>query len=382
MSMWSNLPFDLLAKIFSFLSPGSLARARSACRNWETCAKAYPLTPTSSSTQSKPLPPWFLAFPIRNNRPCCYVHNPVMDIWHELSLEFLPVPCAVRPVSPIGSLLLLRLTNITTLELALCNPFTKQFRSLPRLNISRTNPAVGVVVTILESKSNHVGDKFPRFRVYVAGGMSEAEHGGATYETTLEMYDSQLDTWQIVGSMPVEFAVRLTVWTPNENVYINGTLYWITSARAFSVMGFDISTNTWRELGVPIAERLEFASLVRWNGALALVGGTCGENACIWELNEVDKWCLADKVPAELGLRLLSGKGNWDSVKCVGNEDAICLYRDLGSGMIVCKKVGDKGRWEWLWVDGCVHIKGKQMPNCQIRGMLIQQPILASSLIF
>ena len=375
--MWSNLPFDILANIFSFLSPDSLARARSVCRNWHACAKAYPLTPTTTrcATQCKAQQTWFLAMPIRHQRPCCYAHNPFMDNWHELSLEFLPVP-AVRPVGPIGSLLLLRVTNSTTFQLVLCNPFTRQFRYLPRLNISRTNPAVGV--TILGSNQDV---QFPCFRVYVAGGMSEAAQGGATYEPTSEMYDSKLENWQIVGSMPVEFAVRLTVWTPNENVHIKETLYWITSARAYSVMGFDISTNTWMQLGVPMAERLEFATLVRRNGALALVGGTCGGGGCIWELNEGNMWCLVDKVPPELGLTLLSGKRNWDSVKCVGNEDAICLYRDLGSGMVVCRKVGDKGRWEWLWVEGCGYVKGKQVHNCTIRGTLIH-PTLASSLIF
>lgn len=220
--------------------------------------------------------------------------------------------------------------------------------------------------------------KFPFFRVYVAGGMSEAAQGGATYETNVEMYDSRIDTWQVVGSMPVEFAVRLTVWTPNENVWIGEMLYWITSARAYSVMGFDVSKNRWRELGVPMAERLEFATLVKRDGVLALVGGTCGGSACIWELNQGDKWCLVDKVPFELGLRLLSEKRVWESVKCVGNEDVICLYRDLGSGIVVCKKVGDLSRWEWAWVDGCGYIKGKQVGNCTIRGTLVH-PTLGSS---
>ncbi|KAK7255270.1 hypothetical protein RIF29_28677 [Crotalaria pallida] len=373
--MWSKLPFDILANIFSLLSPDSLARARSTCKNWHTCVKSYPLIPTSSSTQS-----WFLALPIHiHHRPCCYVHNPVMGNWHELNMEFLPIP-SVRPIASIGGLILLRVTNSTMFQIALCNPFTMEFRYLPRLNISRTNPAVGVV-TILESNKD-VQFQFQNFRIYVAGGMSEAEQGGgATYEATTEVYDSRLESWQIVGSMPVEFSVRLTVWTPNENVYVDETLYWITSARVYSVMGFEIGTNKWREISVPMAERLEFASLVRWNGALALVGGTCGDGVCIWEMNEGGKWCIVDKVPDELGLRLLSGKRNWDSVKCVGHDDAICLYRDLVSGMVICKNVCGKGTWEWLWVDGCGCIKGKQVHNCTIRGTLVY-PTLASFLIF
>ncbi|KAF7843279.1 F-box/kelch-repeat protein [Senna tora] len=348
----------------------SLARARSACRNWHACSKTYPLNPSPSKPH-----PWFLALPIRNHKSRCYAYNPVINNWYELSLEFLPVP--VRPVSPIGSLLLLRITNSTILQLALCNPFTRQCRYLPLLNISRTNPAVGVVVLNQDVQ-------FPSFRVYVAGGMSEAaQGGGATYEPTAEMYDSQFDRWQIVGSMPVEFAVRLTVWTPNESVFIEKVLYWITSARVYCVIGYDIFTNTWKELSVPMAERLEFATLVRRNGVLGLVGGISGGNACIWEMKDGGVWGLTKEVPDELGLRLLGrNKRNWNSTKCVGNEGAICLYRDLRSGMVVWTKVEDKiGVWKWIWIDGCGCIKGQQVPNYQIRGILIQ-PTLASSTIF
>ncbi|KAL9463245.1 hypothetical protein AB3S75_001115 [Citrus x aurantiifolia] len=91
--MWSNLHFDVLANIFSFLSPDSLARVKSVCSHWHTCAKLYHLR---SGSQHRRLA-WFLALPTRNRGLCCYVHNPAMDKWHVLSLDFLPDP--VRPVS-------------------------------------------------------------------------------------------------------------------------------------------------------------------------------------------------------------------------------------------------------------------------------------------
>ncbi|CAJ1951253.1 unnamed protein product [Sphenostylis stenocarpa] len=373
MSMWSNLPLDLLAKIFSFLSPDSLAIARSVCKNWHTCSKAYPIASTSATTTTSS---WFLALPTRNHRPCCcYAHNPTIDKWHQLSL---PLP-SIRPIASIGGLLLLKVINSTTLQLGLCNPFTGEFKHLPRLHAARTNPAIGV--TLSNSNSSQDDVRLPSFKVYVAGGMSEAAQGGATYETKVEMYDSRVDTWQVVGSTPVEIAVRLTVWTPNESVCIGERLYWVTSARAYTVMGYDVGRNGWRELGVPMAERLEFATLVKRNGALGLVGGTCGGSGSIWELSEGDKWCLVEKVPLELGLKLLGGKRVWESVKCVGNEDCICLYKNFGNGMVVCKRVGVMGRWEWIWVDGCHYIKGKQLPHCPIRGALLH-PTLASSLIY
>lgn len=371
--MWSNLHFDVLANIFSFLSPDSLARARSVCNHWHTCASLYHLHPVSQPQQLA----WFLALPARNRGLCCYVHNPVIDRWHVLSLAFLPDP--VRPVSSIGSFLLLRPINSTILQLVLCNPFTRQFRHLPLLNISRTNPAVGVVV-----EGPAQDGPSPCFRVYVAGGTSDEPRGGATYESMVEMYDSRHDTWQVIGSMPVEFAVRLTVWTPNESVYTRRMLYWITSARAYSVMGFDIESNTWRELSVPMADRLEFATLVSRNQKLTLIGGTCGGDACVWELSEGDDdiWCLIEKVPIEMGMRLLGGKASWGGTKCAGGNGEICLYREVGSGMIVWREdEEEKRKWEWIWVGGCCFIGEKQVQNVPIKGVLLHPSLASSSIL-
>ena len=215
--------------------------------------------------------------------------------------------------------------------------------------------------------------------MYVAGGMSEAPSGGAAYEPTLEMYDSRHGGWKIMGRMPVEFAVRLTVWSPNESVYSDGVLYWITSARAYTVLGLDILSNRWRELSVPMAARLEFAALVWRNGRPTLVGGTSNDGACIWELGDGDRWGLIEKIPIELVVRLIGVRGSWESIKCAGNDGAVWLYRDLASGMVVWREVvGGKGRWEWVWVEGCCSIMGNQVQNIPIKGLLLH-PNLASS---
>ncbi|KAM3246528.1 F-box only protein 6 [Capsicum annuum] len=367
-AMWSNLPFDPLANIFSYLSPDSLARAKSACKSWYACAN------TSGSWATLPRrmnhPPWFIALPTRNHGHFIYAHNPADDSWHLLPLDFIPNP--VRPIASIGGLILLREATTTSLQLAICNPFTRQFRQLPKLNVTRTNPAVGII----ELNSAN-------FEVYVAGGMSEASSigGGSSYEPSLEVYNSVHDHWKTIRSMPMEFAVRLTVWTPNESVYCNGVLYWITSARAYTVMGFDIVNKNWRESSVPMADRLEFAALVQRNGKLSLVGGTseAGE-ACIWELTENNNWRMNERVPEELGARLLGGKGRWGSIntRCVCIAGAMCLYRDLGSGMVVWRECAKKGEWEWHWIEGCGTIKGMKLQNFPIKGLLLH-PYLASS---
>ncbi|KAJ8756025.1 hypothetical protein K2173_024571 [Erythroxylum novogranatense] len=365
--MWTSMPFDLLSNIFSFLSPDSLALAKSTCRHWRACANEYPLSKTPSSSLKHHLP-WFVALPTRYPDLFCYVLNPTSFKWHILPLKFLPFH--IRPIAPIDGLMLFRPTSPTVLQLGVCNPFTRQFRRLPMTNIARTSPAVGFVV--LGSRQCTLRE----FRVYVAGGMSEAPSGGATYEPTLEMYDSSNGTWKIVESMPTEFAIRLTVWTTNESVYSNGVLYWITSARAYCIMALEIESNRWQELSVPMADRLEFATLVQRNGSLTLVGGTGLSGASVWELNEGNIWCLIEEVPVELGLKLT----NWGCTKCVGGEGVICLYSNVGSGMVVWRENGDSGKWEWFWVEGACSVKGKQVQNLSVKGVLVH-PSLALSYI-
>lgn len=215
--------------------------------------------------------------------------------------------------------------------------------------------------------------------------MSEAPRGGATYEPTMEVYDSRRDTWRVVGPLPTEFAVRLTVWTPNDSVFLDGVVYWITSARAYSLMGCDISSNSWLELRVPMAEKLEFAAALRRKGRLAVVGGggACGGGAWVWELGEGDSWVLVGKVPGELGVKFVGEMGSWASTKCVGCDGGIYLYReDFGSGMIAWKEVGESGEWEWSWIEGCSFVGGEKVPqNLQMKGVLIP-PNLAHSCFF
>ncbi|GMN50049.1 hypothetical protein TIFTF001_019209 [Ficus carica] len=367
--MWRDLPFDLLANIFSFLSADSLACAASTCRLWKKCAKTHhPLASNSSSS-------WFMALPIRHHENLsCFAQNPTNRNWHLISLDFLPTP--IRPLTSMGGLVFFRTTVPTNLHLLVCNPFTREFKKLPMLNTPRCNPAVGVIAPATGTAQD---PSSPHFQVYVAGGMSE----GSTYEPTLEVYDSKRDTWRIVGPLPMEFAVRLTVWTPNDSAYCDGVLYWITSARAYSLMGCDISSNSWRELRVPMAEWLEFAALVLRKGRLTVVGGTCGGGgASVWELGEGEKWVLVGKVPVEMGVKFVGEKESWARTKCVGCDGAIYLSRDVGSGMIAWKEVGESGEWEWFWVEGCSSsVRDKKVPNLQVKGVVLS-PNLAHSRFF
>ncbi|KAJ4778276.1 Galactose oxidase/kelch repeat superfamily protein [Rhynchospora pubera] len=329
--MWNELPFDILSHIFSFLPPNSLAHAICVCKHWHYCSRLPAFPPRFLS--------WFLAMPFwRPRSTCCYARDPDQGTWYSLPMDFTAEPILL--VSYLtGGLVLCRFASPALLRLAVCNPFTRQILALPDLLASRYKPVIGVITgTDSNSLSYYI--------VIVAGGTYDA-----SYESTLEMYDSRRggDGWRLVGPMPIEFAVRLTVWTPNESVHTDdGFLYWITSARAYSVVRLDLACWAWREVKLPMADRLDWAAIFkRRNGRLGLMGGSVGAMGQVWELDmqACDEWRTVSTVPSDLDMPF--GRG---SIKCAGAGDAAYLYSDLGSDMLVWSET--EGKEGWNLVEG------------------------------
>ncbi|XP_051147650.1 F-box/kelch-repeat protein At3g61590-like [Andrographis paniculata] len=366
--MWSNLPLDLLAAVFSHLPADALAAANSTCRTWRAAADC--------AAARGGHPPWFLAVPatrgVSGNR--AFVYNPIRLTWHVLpQINTAPI----KAVAAINcGLVLGKFSGGSSLKLVVTNPFTGQFKPLPELTVARINPAVGVV-DFSDSSS-----AVPRFKIYVAGGMSaDARGGGAAYQPTIESYDSSSHTWATAATMPAELAVRLTVWTPHESVYSNGTLYWMTSARAYSVMGFETATKKWRELSVPMADLLEYAALVPTaGGGLGVVGWTSGTatfSCRIWELGDGEEWRAVGKVPFEMANKVFKNVESWSAVKCVATKGMVCLYRGFGIGILM--KFKDCGEFEWEWIEEC---NRKEFENVPIKGLLLYPNLGRSAFCF
>lgn len=393
---WDSLPLDLLSRILSLLPLASQASATSVCSHWRRAA-APAAADHNVPGEACRRPPWFLTMPARPHPAVpylCYARDPEQSRWHTLSLDFLPRSShPLRLLAPAGPLLICRVPG-PTFRLALCNPFTRQLLQLPDLKVPRSNPALGVVVLdgtnpgAASSSSTATVDAAHAscVRLYVAGGTSAAM---ASYEPTFEAYDHDLaggtparGRWEAAGAMPPEFAVRLTVWTAGEGVHAVGGVYWVTSARAYSVVRFDTEAGRWSEIRAPMAERLEWASLVEMKGRrLGLVGGIVGEEeqgrqGHVWEMVGDGDWRPVAVVPVVEEWRKAGrsggGSSGGGSFRCVGAEGVVYLFRDLCSGMLVWREAAatpaattavsgddDKdndakryGRWKWDWVDG------------------------------
>ncbi|GKA86075.1 F-box/kelch-repeat protein-like protein, partial [Tanacetum coccineum] len=106
----------------------------------------------------------------------------------------------------------------------------------------------------------------------------------------------------------------------------------------------------WKELGVPMGDTLEFATLVPCDRKVAVVGGTHDGNVLVWELGDDDEWILIKRMPLELAKRF------------AGIEGGVYLYKDIASAMVVWRRVKNhKNKWEWCSADGCNTVSGKKL---------------------
>lgn len=360
--MWSSLPTELLTFIFSFLPPDTLARARAVCQQWNFCAQQHHLLLLSSTSHPHHLhhPPWLLAMPAQNCRHFCYAYNPCLRRWYNISLGFIPNALRLAVAAVGDGLLLVKPSLSIPSPLALCNPFTQHYMLLPPFLCKRCNPSIGVVSTPAGG-----------YRIYVAGGSSNC----TAYVSTMEMFDSEVGTWQITGKMPEKYAARMILWSTSGSVHHNGVLYWITSAKVYNVIGVDVGAQSpvWFEVGVPCADQLEFATLVVTRGGkgLGLVGGLAGGEVCLWELEGRDTWVLVDNLPGEAVTRLLGREGKLGSVKCVGGGGLVYLFKDFRCGMLVWKAQIGSCRRDWYWVKRCLSGGDGSLPSFPVKGVVL-----------
>ncbi|CAI9095218.1 OLC1v1031105C1 [Oldenlandia corymbosa var. corymbosa] len=201
-----------------------------------------------------------------------YTQNPLEnDLSYRLPLDF--IPAQIEQVSLIGDgLLLLWFIARSDFELGICNPFTREFRLLPRPRelpgccpLRRYHVAVGVVgeLPMVDSGEFH-------FRLYVVGGAAYFFRGALTAMNLSSQHSS--DSWTMVGPVPKKYSVSLIYRTGDQGVYSDGVLYWIISVgwAQYSLIALGITTNTWKELAFPTEKRHYFSTLWRRKGKLML----------------------------------------------------------------------------------------------------------------
>ncbi|GKD20904.1 F-box domain, cyclin-like protein, partial [Tanacetum coccineum] len=215
--MWDNLPSHVLANVFSYLTPCSLACAMAPSRHWHDCGR-------ETRQICRHRQPWFIALPTRStSRQLCFIHDPIQRSWHLLNLEH--VPSVTRPVSTIGGqgLILFKSTGGVPIRLSVCNLFTCQFGHLPHLQKSRTNLAVGVREDFTKHFKLIMGyemdwDKWKEldvpmcdtleFAILVPCDGKVAVVGGTHDENVLVWELGDGDEWILIERMPLKLEKR------------------------------------------------------------------------------------------------------------------------------------------------------------------------------
>ena len=141
--------------------------------------------------------------------------------------------------------------------------------------------------------------------IYAIGG-----HNGSTYNSSVEVYDIDTDTWTTLSSMSVERAYFQTKT-------INGKIYAIggnnSNGYLSSTEVYDPDTDTWTTLSSMSTARNKFQTEVI-DGTIYAIGGYDGSN----NLSSVESYTVASTPDAPTNLTATAGDSqvslSWNSV--------------------------------------------------------------------
>lgn len=201
-----------------FLPAKSLFRCQGVCRDWKLQI-ATPFFAHNQSLSFHGISGLFCQTP--GNQPSFISVDPKSCGVPDPSLKFLPVPIDIR-TSSNGLLCCQGSTGDKTYYI--CNPVTRQWKSLPKPNaVHGLDPAV--VLIFEPSLLNFVAE----YKLVCA--FPSADFDGAT---EFEIYSSKEGSWRVSGE--ICFGDRKLI--PRSGVHVNGIVYWQTMNG--SIVAFDL----------------------------------------------------------------------------------------------------------------------------------------------
>lgn len=202
----------------AFLPAKSLFRCQGVCRDW-MLQISTPFFAHNQSLSYHGISGLFCQ--THDNPPSFVTTDPKSCGVPDPSLKFLPVPVDIR-CSSNG--LLCCQGRIGDKTYYICNPITKQWKSIPKQNANHgSDPAV--VLVFEPSLLNFVAE----YKLVCA--FPSADFDGAN---EFEIYSSKEGSWKISGE--ICFAERKLI--PKTGVHVNGIVYW--QSRSGGIVSFDL----------------------------------------------------------------------------------------------------------------------------------------------
>ncbi|XP_059658042.1 protein UNUSUAL FLORAL ORGANS [Cornus florida] len=362
--LWSRLPQRLLDRVIAFLPPPAFFRARAVCKRW------YGLIFSNSFLQMylqvSPRRHWFLFFkqkglkshicrsntdPQSNiNRANCegYLFDPYDVAWYRLS--FALVPPGFSPASSSGGLVCWVSDDAGSKSLLLCNPLVGSLAPLPPTLRPRLFPSIGLSVSSSSIDVTLAGDDL--VSPYAVKNLTtESFHidAGGFYSI-----------WGTTSSLP-----RLCSLESGRMVFVQGKFYCMNYS-PFSVLSYDVASNTWCKLQAPMRRFLRWPSLVEIQGKLILVAAVeksklnVPRSLRLWSLQSCGTWVEIERMPQQLYVQFAEVDGG-RGFDCVGHGDFVVVIVRGSSDKAL---LFDFCRKTWVWIPPCPYVHG----NCGSSG--------------
>ncbi|KAK3189042.1 hypothetical protein Dsin_028603 [Dipteronia sinensis] len=361
--IWSKLPSRLLDRVLTFLPPPAFFRARCVCKRWY--ALLFSNTFLELYIQVSPRHHWFLFFKHKTLKSYIYRNNnnnnndgssetratafegylfdPCDVTWYRISFPL--IPSGFSPASSSGGLICLISDEAGAKTLILCNPLIGTLTQLPPTLRPRLFPSIGLKISPSSIDVSVAGDDL--ISPYAVKNLStESFHidAGGFYSL-----------WGTTSSLP-----RLCSLESGRMICVQSKFYCMNYS-PFSVLSYDISSNTWINIQAPMRRFLRSPSLVESRGKLVLVAAVeksklnVPKSLRLWGLQSCGTaWVEIERMPQQLYLQfteLEAGNG----FESVGHGEFIVIMI-RGSDKALLFDIFMK-RWQWIppcpYVHGC-----------------------------
>ncbi|XP_068655907.1 protein UNUSUAL FLORAL ORGANS [Aristolochia californica] len=350
-AIWSKLPHRLVDRILAFLPPPAFFRARAVCKRW------YSLLFSEGFLELhfhlSPHLRWFIFFPTNPKSLTTYVRkdpmqptndvtqafalDPVERTWYHVSFNF--IPNSFSPAASSGGLVCWVSDEPAPKTLILCNPLSKSLAQLPPTIRPRLYPTVGLTVGPASLDVVVAGDNLiSPFAVKNLTTESFHADSGGFYSL-----------WGTSCDLP-----RLCSLESGRMVHVDGKFYCMNYS-PFSILAYDISSNTWCKIQAPMRRFLRSPSLVECRGRLVLIAAVeksklnVPRSVRLWGLQSCGRaWAEVERMPLVLYAQFAEVEGG-AGFECVGHGDFIVITIRGADHVLLF----DFYRKNWNWVARC-----------------------------
>ncbi|PIA49218.1 hypothetical protein AQUCO_01300215v1 [Aquilegia coerulea] len=328
------LPDELLERILAYLPIVTVFRMGSVCKRWKEIVDEKKFSWGLSDSLSQK--PWYFMF-TSSDEPIGYAYDPVYRKWYGIDL-----PCIETSNWFVSSSygLVCFMDNDSRSRLYVCNPITKQFKSLEEPPNMKFSDYSALAITVDKKTLNYT----------VAIVKSKQVPGNFfQWDLSIQIYDSETTLW-------------MTYFT---SVICDGILYFLIYATGGGMASLEnrhrlimynlsnrFSLDSLMRTSIPVPCSLTCGRLMNLKDKLVMVGGIGKQDRSdiikgigIWTLNGKE-WLEITRMPH----KFFQGFGEFDDVFASSGTSDIIYIQSYGAPALL---MFDMNRKHWRWSQKC-----------------------------